>query len=918
MALTGSVLTQRQSWSEIARRVRRVLPHLWPWRSVRLQALAMLCMVFVLAGRFVNVGIPFSLGQVVANLEAWKTGGASFWPPLLLYVGLRWAASALGTLEEMLWQPIMQYSDREMAQLSFDHILNLSLAYHTHRKTGEVLRILDRGSAINHVFELVLFSIVPTVLDIIIGLAVFWITYDATLSLVVAAVFVAYITASISLTTTRTKLRRRMNEADITTRGIHTDCLLNYETVKYFGNEQHEQQRYREAVLKYQSLEYKVIAYLNLLNIVQNTIISIGLLVGSVIVALRIVKDKESATGFIVFVTYLAQLYGPLNNLGYIYRSLNQSLVDTEKLLKLLDEPVDVQDKPGAPHLVVTDGEIEFENVSFSYGGNSQALNGVSFKIAKGQSVALVGQTGSGKSTALRLLYRFYDLADGQGRILIDGQDIRNVTQSSLRKAIGVVPQDSILFNSTIEYNIRYGKLDADFEEVVAASRAAQMHDRILTFQDGYQTTVGERGVRLSGGEKQRVAIARTLLKNPPVLLLDEATSALDTNTERDIQNALQNLMRGRSSLSIAHRLSTIAAADLILVLKDGQIIEQGNIRELIAKNGSFASMWAEQVKTDEDAQLFASFSGDIKQEYAESVRAPPSIRASVNSEGYMLDETVPEEAAALAGNLPSAAVEADATDAMLEPETYRTESPLPMQSSQDQDRTIESGLPATSEYAVSVAETKPEQDAPASVPVPIAPESSAKWDDSAPFAASPPAGATPMSFPANDDASVRRSASIANSLRPSAHGPNISFGPELDREPSRQSGTPDEEAKPKRTAAQNLQNLSKFAKRISLGRRVSTALSSSSQVTTPPAVSTPPSESPQASTPTRNPSDPPMSSSPVPSATPNEEAPSTVRSSMFRRKDSMAVKDDKPPAKRRTTLSFSRPKAPKPEGSQP
>ncbi|KAF8908803.1 hypothetical protein CPB85DRAFT_1435915 [Mucidula mucida] len=594
------------SWSEIGRRLKRLSPYLWPSKSKSLQFLAMLCIIILIVGRFVNALVPFTLGELIRILEG--NSKRSPWPILIVYVALRFlqGSGGLAALRDSLWTPVMQYSDREMSQLSFDHLLNLSFAFHTRRKTGEILRVLDRGAAINRTLELILFNIVPTFVDIIVALVVFCVTFDWTLAAVIFIVMFAYIGASVVLTQWRTKIRRRMNERDIITRGIHTDCLLNYETVKYFSGEEHEAERYRSAIKEYQSLEYTVMISLNVLNLVQNFIISVGLLVGSLIVAHSVTTGEAEAADFVIFITYLAQLYTPLNQLGFIYRSVNQSLVDTEKLLKLLNEPTEVNDKPGAPDLIVENGEIEFQNVNFSYDGRTTALNGVSFKVPKGASVALVGESGSGKSTILRLFYRFYDLKEGEGRILIDGQDIR--------QAIGVVPQDSVLFNTTIGYNIGYGKFGATAEEIEAAAKSAQMHDRIMSFPDGYDTTVGERGVRLSGGEKQRVAIARTLLKNPPILLLDEATSALDTSTEKDIQKALLNLMTGRSSLSIAHRLSTISAADVILVLKDGQIVEQGSHKELLALDGIFASMWADQVSANEDP---VSSSEDVKTEMA-------------------------------------------------------------------------------------------------------------------------------------------------------------------------------------------------------------------------------------------------------------------------------------------------------------
>ncbi|KAI0266983.1 hypothetical protein BC834DRAFT_871984 [Gloeopeniophorella convolvens] len=604
------------SWGEILRRLRRVTPYLWPKKSRALQGVALLCGALLVVGRAINLAVPFLFAELVAVFE--KDNGSSPWPYLFGYVALRFLQSSggLSALRDYsdrgaylrgLCSVLMLMTDAEMSQLSFDHLLNLSFAWHTRRKTGEVLRILDRGAAINNALELLLFNIIPTFVDIVIALVVFTFVLDWTLALVIFFVMVAYIMASVILTRWRTKLRRAMNDRDTITRGIHTDCLLNYETVKYFNGEAHEGERYRGAIREYQTLEYRVIASMNLLNLVQSFIITVGLLVGSMIVAHRVVNGLLKPKDFVFFITYLAQLYGPLNMLGYIYRSINQSLVDTEKLLKLLNEPTDVNDKPSAPDLVVSNGEIEFGKRHLTYDGRQPALRGVSFRVPKGGSVALVGESGAGKSTVLRLLYRFYDLKEGEGRILVDGQDIRDVTQASLRKAIGVVPQDSVLFNASIAYNIGYGKFGASQDELEDAAKAAQMHDRIMTFPDGYDTKVGERGIRLSGGEKQRVAIARTLLKNPPILLLDEATSALDTSTERDIQKALQNLVQGRSSLSIAHRLSTIASADLILVLKDGQVAEQGTHKQLLELNGIFAAMWAEQVSATEEQPAYSA-----------------------------------------------------------------------------------------------------------------------------------------------------------------------------------------------------------------------------------------------------------------------------------------------------------------------
>ncbi|KAJ3574661.1 hypothetical protein NP233_g1629 [Leucocoprinus birnbaumii] len=778
----GKYGTFQPGWTEIWRRLKRIMPYLWPSKSRYLQFLASLCVVILLVERVVNIGVPWILAQLVEILEGRLSW--SVWGCLFGYVGLRFlqGSGGLAAIRDTLWAPVMQYSDREMSQLSFDHILNLSFAWHTRRKTGEVLRVLDRGAAINHTFELILFNIIPTFVDIIIALVFFCIIFDWQLAVVLFVVMFAYVTASVVLTRYRTRVRRRMNERDVVTRGIHTDCLLNYETVKYFNGEEHEGERYREAIQEYQALEYKVIVSLNLLNLVQNFIITLGLLVGSLMVASRITQHPEhGARDFVLFITYLTQLYGPLNQLGYIYRSVNQSLVDTERLLALLNEPTDVNDKPDAPDLIVSDGEIEFENVSFSYDQRTTALNTVSFKVPKGSSVALVGESGSGKSTILRLLYRFYDLAEGEGRILIDGQDIRDVTQKSLRRAIGVVPQDPILFNSTIGYNIGYGKASSTPDEIEEATKSAQMHDRIMSFPDGYGTKVGERGVRLSGGEKQRVAIARTLLKNPPILLLDEATSALDTSTEKDIQKALQNLVQGRSSLSIAHRLSTIASADLILVLKEGQIVEQGNFKELLALDCVFASMWADQISATEDPAIsLAAGSMDknavVESESGQVVAGEPAPSENLvvpQAEGYVV--STPEQLSTL--ELPVS-------------ETIDRKDVAP-------DLTHEPVIFPSGPTQDDVEESKGEE---------------------TPSAGGPPVSgstANPLAFPSSEEPEVPEEVpeSVESGSKPA---PAVTFGSDVN--PSRtETPDPDSDPKRKRISSQNFQRL---ARRISISAK--------------------------------------------------------------------------------------------------
>ena len=432
-------------------------------------------------------------------------------------------------------------------------------------------------------------------------------------------VMVAYTWTSVQLTTWRTGLRRAMNNKDSICRAISTDVLMNWETVKCYSNESYEAERFRSALQDYQKAEFQVIGSLNMLNMVQNLILAFGTLFTIMLVAGSVVRGETTSSQFVVFVTYLQQVYQPLSMLGTLYRVVQQNLVDTDKLMTLLEEKTEVKDVPDAKDLVVTDGVIEFQDVHFSYDGKVEALKGLSFKIDRHSSVALVGESGAGKSSVLRLLYRFYDIQSG--RILIDGQDIRNVTQRSLRRAIGVVPQEPSLFNNDIRTNILYGDTKASDEAVEAAALAAQIHDRIQTFPEGYDTVVGERGVRLSGGEKQRVAIARTILKNPPILLLDEATSALDSQTERQLQSALNNLMQGRSSLTIAHRLSTIINCDTIIVMDAGRVVEMGSHADLIAQAGLYSRMWEQQIKTQKEQEAAAA-AQEASREAEEDVKA--------------------------------------------------------------------------------------------------------------------------------------------------------------------------------------------------------------------------------------------------------------------------------------------------------
>ncbi|KAH9025671.1 hypothetical protein EDB84DRAFT_1504117 [Lactarius hengduanensis] len=737
------------SWDEIIRRLRRITPYLWPKKSRPLQLIALLCVFLLIVGRFVNVAVPYLLAKLVSVFE--QGANHSPWPYLFGYVFLRFLQSSGGlpALRDALWAPVMQYSDREMSLLSFNHLLSLSFSWHTRRKTGEVLRILDRGAAINNTLRLLLFDVVPTFVDIVVALVVFA-KVDRALSVVTFFVVSAYVVASVLLTRWRTRLRRAMNDRDTITRGIHTDCLLNYETVKYFNGEEHESERYRESIRKYQSLEYRVITAMNLLNLIQNLILTVGLLVGSMIL-----KPSD----FVFVVTYLVQLYGPLNMLGSIYRSINRSLVDAEKLLELLNEPTEVNDKPGAPDLVVSNGEIEFDNVNFTYEVSPSA-------VPKGASVALVGESGAGKSTILRLLYRFYDLKEGDGRILVDGQDIRDVTQASLRKAIGVVPQDAVLFNASIAYNIGYGKFESPQDEIEEAAKAAQMHDRIMTFPESYETKVGERGIRLSGGEKQRVAIARTLLKNPPILLLDEATSFLDV----------------------------YPCNNRILVLKDGQIIEQGTHRELLELNGVFAAMWADQI----------SATGE------QAVDGGP--REAHN--GYQIDGVAPISEPTIADidagpTQDTAELLAEASEAPAE------ETPLAQETISEGTRPLAVlDVPA----AAAVAGTQVDDTL---IAFPSSNEAAAS--DAVPSKVNPVAFPTsdsaPIAFPgtSSDEAASQKAPSTAQT-------PGITFAPEVGT-PER-TGSPDPDAEPKRKRISS-QNFQRLARRISVTTRRAGSISS-------------------------------------------------------------------------------------------
>jgi ATP-binding cassette, subfamily B (MDR/TAP), member 6 len=560
----------------------------------------------MLTGRFVNIYVPLYNKKIVDALTMQKFDFGM----ILIYVGIKFLQGGgtgtmglLNNLRSFLWIKIQQYTSRTIEVELFRHLHGLSLRWHLGRKTGEVLRVMDRGTdSINNLLSYIVFQIFPTIADIFIAVIFFITAFNWKFGVLVFITMIFYIVTTIAVTEWRTKYQRSMNLADNATRAKSVDSLLNFETVKYYGAEDYEVDSYHKAILKYQEEEFKSVSTLNILNTVQNIIICTGLLIGTLLCAWLVVhgegSEKLTVGDYVLFATYIIQLYVPLNWLGTYYRQIQRNFVDMENMFELMKEEQEIIDAPGSPELSVVRGGIDFSNVSFGYSPEKIILRNVTFNIAPGKMVALVGPSGAGKSTIMRLLFRFYDV--NSGAIMIDGQNIKTVTQKSLRKAIGVVPQDTVLFNETIKYNIRYARINADDADVIAAARNADIHEKILSMPQQYDTQVGERGLRLSGGEKQRVAIARTILKGPQIVLLDEATSALDTQTERNIQSALSRVCANKTTLVIAHRLSTIIHADEILVLKDGEVVERGRHESLLEDGGLYADMWNQQLKNIE------------------------------------------------------------------------------------------------------------------------------------------------------------------------------------------------------------------------------------------------------------------------------------------------------------------------------
>ena len=589
---------KRSDWGTIA----QLLPYLWEykWRVV----FAIACLVLA---KVANMGVPLVLKEIIDELTPLLQSNALLAAasmPIVLLVAyglLRLSTTVFTELREFLFARVTQNAVRAIAIQVFDYLHALSLRFHLNRQTGGVTRDIERGSrAISSLVSYTLYSILPTLIEIVLVVGYLFINYDIWFSVITAVALTLYIFFTVKITEWRLHFRRTMNDLDSKANVRAVDSLINYETVKYFGNERFESERYNKSMAAWQEAAIRSQKSLTLLNTGQSAIIAIAV----TLVLWRAtagVLDGSMTLGDLVLVNaFMIQLYIPLNFLGVIYREIKQALADIERMFGLMDENLEVKDKPNAPELQVRGGAIEFRNVNFGYDERRTVLKNMSFTVPAGHTVAVVGHSGAGKSTLSRLLYRFYEVTDGA--ILIDGQDIREVAQTSLRKNIGIVPQDTVLFNDTIAYNIAYGRPDATQAEIEAAAKAAHIHEFIVNQPDGYKTQVGERGLKLSGGEKQRVAIARTILKNPAILIFDEATSALDSKSERAIQQELQMLSRNRTTLIIAHRLSTVVHAHQILVISQGEVIESGSHESLLDKNGEYARMWLIQQHSQPNA----------------------------------------------------------------------------------------------------------------------------------------------------------------------------------------------------------------------------------------------------------------------------------------------------------------------------
>lgn len=597
----------RQSGRRAWRTVATLAPYLWP-KGLEMRVRVVVALLLLIAAKLCNVYVPILYKHAVDSLGASASGhlssaavaAAGVPIAIILSYGLaRVMAQAFGELRDAVFIKVAARAIRQIALQTFDHLHRLSLRFHLDRRTGGLARSIERGtSAIQELLSTMIFNVLPTLVEIALVTGILWDMFNGWFALVTFVTIVGYIAFTLVVTEWRTKYRREMNDTDSEANTKAVDSLLNYETVKYFGNEGHEARRYDQSLARYEKALIRSEVTLSLLNVGQGAIIALGLGVIMVMAGQGVAAGRMTVGDFVLVNTYLIQLYIPLNFLGFVYRQVRQSLIDMEEMFDLTKIHAEIADLPGAVPLEVAGGEIRFEHVSFGYDPRRPILKDVSFAVPPGKSVAIVGPSGAGKSTVSRLLFRFYET--NQGRVLIDGQDIRRVTQASLRGAIGIVPQDTVLFNDTIYYNIAYGRPAAARAEVEEAARLARIDEFIAALPDGYKTMVGERGLKLSGGEKQRVAIARTILKHPRILLFDEATSALDSKTEQEIQASLRDVSAERTTLVIAHRLSTVVDADEILVLEEGRIVERGRHADLLRRQGKYAAMWARQQEAAE------------------------------------------------------------------------------------------------------------------------------------------------------------------------------------------------------------------------------------------------------------------------------------------------------------------------------
>jgi ATP-binding cassette subfamily B protein len=578
--------------------IKSVLPYLWPKSRKDIQFRVVLAMLALVLGEILGLLAPYFYGVSVDALAPGAdedqtifmlTAGAL--GMVVAYGVMRILSVGFSQLRDVIFAQVGQRALRQLALETFRHLHRLSLRYHITRKTGGLSRVMERGvKGVEFLLRFMLFSIGPLILKLLIVAGIFYLEFGFIYMAIVLITIVLYIWFTFSVTEWRVKVRKEMNDKDTDANQKAIDSLLNFETVKYFGAEEREALRYDESMRGYEAAALKTSYSLAFLNFGQTLLITGGLITVMILAAMAVQRGELSVGDFVMANAYMIQITMPLGFLGTVYREIRQALVDMGEMFDLLGQPQEVIDVANAEDLNIKGGQIEFDNVTFGYDPERTILSKLSLKIKKGETVAIVGPSGSGKSTIGRLLFRFYDV--NSGSLKIDGQDIRNVTQASVHNSIGIVPQDTVLFNDTIGYNIAYGRDGASEDEIIAAAKSAKIHDFIISLTDGYNTTVGERGLKLSGGEKQRVGIARTLLKNPPILVLDEATSALDTETERNIQDSLRGLGSGRSVITIAHRLSTVVDADQIIVLEQGCIVEKGTHDELLNLNGRYTKMW--------------------------------------------------------------------------------------------------------------------------------------------------------------------------------------------------------------------------------------------------------------------------------------------------------------------------------------